>query len=450
MKAAIKYIPVFLLTVTAMTLALVGIAMIPRDRIQKKSEESAACLMRRNVSYYNLVGGASGRKTLRPGDYSKVDQIADAYLLDIAYCLDAEHPLESALWARYYDGRQDTEEPLGNMNESYLCVVTEQPPANMQYLRYWHGSLVFVRPMLMFWNLDQIRIFYAVELLAMLTGLIILLLRNGLKAEAVCFGVSMFAVSVWFVPVSLEYTWMFLVMPVSAFLAVKMALAEKENSLYMLFFVTGMITAFLDFFTTETVTLLIPLLLSLRILHRKGSNSGTLRGKAGWLYAGKCILLWGTGYVATWTAKWGLSAIVFRENTIPFVRERFWLHLGVEDGMSAGEEMLGAIVRNLHPLFPFGYGRLGAVLFFALVVLFVFVPVCRNRLAMKRNWNRQLVLLYVLLGLTVYFRYLVLNQHSYRHYFFTYRAQAASVLALCFIVLELVEYVPKGRVLHAE
>ena len=46
---------------------------------------------------------------------------------------------------------------------------------------------------------------------------------------------------------------------------------------------------------------------------------------------------------------------------------------------------------------------------------------------------------YSFLGMIVFVRLIILWQHSWRHYFFTYRALAASVLALCFIVLELIE-----------
>lgn len=38
------------------------------------------------------------------------------------------------------------------------------------------------------------------------------------------------------------------------------------------------------------------------------------------------------------------------------------------------------------------------------------------------------------LGLVPYLRYIVLSNHSYLHEYFTYRAQAATVMALCALV----------------
>ena len=438
MKAVFKYTVIFLLTITLMILTLIGIATIPREIIQTKSEESAAYLMRKNVAYYNIVGRVAGRSRLRPGDYSKVDQIADSYLLNIAYYLDAEHPLESVLGARYYDGREDIEAPLNNMNESYQRAVQDQVPTNKQYLRYWHGSLIFVRPMLMFWNIHQIEFFHAVEMGVLIFILIALFLKHGLNTEAMCFCISMIAISVWFVPFCLEFTWMFLLMLIVTVISVKFVLSERITSLPVLYFLTGMLAAYLDFFTTETVTLLVPLLLVTHILFRKEASSyGEI-----WKLTAKSILLWGIGYIACWVTKWGFAAIVLKENTIPYVRERFWLHLGVTEDMSISQWMTGALIRNLSPLFPFGYGRLGAVMFFFLVIIF-FIPIYRNRIVLKQAFNRNCILLYCLLGIIPYVRFLVLSQHAYRHFFFTYRAQAATILALCFVILELVERNPR-------
>ena len=97
MNSIIKYLLLFMASIALMTVALVGVASIPRDHIQKKSEESAEQLIKRDTAYYNLIGGASGRALLRPWDCSKIDQTADSYLLSIAYYLNEDHPLESVL-----------------------------------------------------------------------------------------------------------------------------------------------------------------------------------------------------------------------------------------------------------------------------------------------------------------------------------------------------------------
>ena len=89
-------------------------------------------------------------------------------------------------------------------------------------------------------------------------------------------------------------------------------------------------------------------------------------------------------------------------------------------------------------LFPFGYGMVGYIVFFVLVLIGLFLAV-KNSVRLKKNVNRQIIILYCMLGLVVYARYSIIRHHGWFHYFFTYRAQASVILAVCFIILELVE-----------
>lgn len=434
MNSIIKYLLLFMASIALMTVALVGVASIPRDHIQKKSEESADQLIKRDTAYYNLIGGASGRALLRPWDCSKIDQTADSYLLSIAYYLNEDHPLESVLWARYYEGREDEAAPLKNMNESFYRSVYENVPTNKQYLRYWHGSLVFVRPLLMVMNLNQMKFFFGVVIAVLLTSLLILLIRKMLVAEATCLGISMIAISIWFVPVSLEYVWMFILMLVTSIVTVMLGTGGKEHYIPMLLFLTGMCAAYFDFFTTETITLLIPLLLLMRIMYRNPRDDKKI-----WKLTIKYIILWGIGYAGCWMAKWGVAAAVFRINTIPYVQNRVLVHLGAYDEHGIMLGVIGAILRNLSQLFLFGYGKIAAPVTLLLIVFCFFLPVYQGKVKLKEDINWSRIGLYSFLGLIVFVRLIVLWQHSWRHYFFTYRALSASILALCFIVLELVE-----------
>lgn len=438
MRSLLKYLVLFLITIVLMIGALVGAALIPGVIIRENCEESAEQLIKKNTAYYNLMGGAKGRTLLRAGDCSKIDQIADIYLLSIAYYLDSDHPLESVMWARYYDGREDEKTPLKNMNESFYKSVMEDTTANKQYLRYWHGSLIFVRPLLIFMNLNQMKVFFGTVICVLLFILYVIFLRQGLKAEALSFTVAMGAVSIWFVPISIEYVWTFIIMLGTSITVIPLSVQRKQSRILTLMMLTGMLTAYFDFFTTETITIIIPLLLSVRILYRD-KNDDSDRFK----YVIKCISLWGMGYAGCWTAKWAIAALIFKINTIPYVQERFLLHLGVNDEHDAVLGLTGAVLRNLSQLFPFGYGVIAAPLFFLIIFFFVFLPIYRGNVVLKKNIYWKKIICFMLLGLLVYVRFMVLRQHSWRHYFFTYRAQAASVLALCFIVLELVESVHK-------
>lgn len=81
-----------------------------------------------------------------------------------------------------------------------------------------------------------------------------------------------------------------------------------------------------------------------------------------------------------------------------------------------------------------------------ILAAFVF-PVATGRIGLRRQINGGAIGLYAFVGIIPYVRYLVLHNHSYVHFFFTYRAQAATIMALFFILLELVEWIPKKVVI---
>lgn len=427
MKKVLLYIFLFCTVIWLMTAALVCAASIPTASIQKKAEESASYLMRKNVHFYNVFGEESVLGEVRYGDCSKVDQIADAKLLSIAYYLDQDHPLESVLTDRYYY-KSDTEK---TMNESFARSVKEDLEPNNQYLRYWHGSLIFVRPLLLFLNLREMKIFHGMVIALLLIVLLAMLIRRSYKTEAVCLSISMGIVSIWFVPLSLEYTWMFLLTLVISGIAVRFSDSpEKEERIFLLFFLTGMFTSYLDFLTTETLTLLIPLLLLARICRRNALDSYNLVWRS--------VFLWGIGYIAAWVSKWGLVFLILGVNPVPYIRWNFFAHFGTYDNMNAIQQIIEAFQRNLLMLFPFGYGTAGCIGFSVLLVAGI-VTARKKGIAFRKNVNIRQILLYVLLGSVVYIRYIVIRHHGWFHYFFTYRAQASVILAVCFIIPELLE-----------
>ena len=429
MKSVIKYVSVFLATLLIMLLALACVSLIPTGAIQKKSEESAEYLLQKDTHFYNFIDGSLGKSPYRAWDCSKVDQIADAILLSIAYYIDPDHPMESVLWANYYDGREDTSSHLRTMNESYQRTVNGEAPANKQYLRYWHGSLIIVRPLLMILNLRQMKVVQGIVISALLVTLLSLLLKYGLKAEAVCFTIAMIAVSIWFVPLSLEYTWMFILMLIGSILAVRLVKTGREDRLGTLFFLLGMTAAYFDFLTTETLTVLMPLLLVVRIRNKDEE----------WKLVGQCVFLWGIAYVATWAAKWAIASIILKENVLPYVRWGAWNDLAVFKKTPALQVILQGLLYNITMLFPLGYRIIGGVIFFLLIVFFVFIPAYKGTVTLKKDVSWHRILLFFLVGIIVIVRFVVLRNHVLFHYFFTYRALASTILALCFIVLECVE-----------
>ena len=113
---------------------------IPRSAIEENLKES--------LPFYKENNGIE--QLVKRREYTYLHYYADSILLNIIYCMDTQKPIESTLWANYY------ETIYADINNDFIRVVEGQKEPNQQYLRYWHGSMAIVRPLLTVLNMEQI------------------------------------------------------------------------------------------------------------------------------------------------------------------------------------------------------------------------------------------------------------------------------------------------------
>lgn len=413
MRQTVTYIAIFLSAVILLTGVLVLSAEIPQSAIRENLLESAEF----------LCDGPLFGTVIEGVDSSRIDRYADAILLSIAWQYYSAQPLESVIWSAYYYS------PFQNENQNLLDAVTYGYPANQQYLRYWHGSIAIVRPLLTVFSLDQIYLLNGIGMAALTLWLLLLLCRQGMFLPALGMVLGLVMTSSWFVPLSLEYTWTYLLMLAGSVVAVKQARAGKWRYFGVFFLMTGILTNYLDFLTTEILPLLVPLMLVLWI----GCRENDFRPAA---FAAKAILAWGCGYVGMWLTKWLLAAAVLRENVIPLVVGHVQERIGGDLGLPLWQYMTGAVLRNVKCLFPLEYGTAGILVAISLLLFGSYIGyVYQKKLV---SWRK--IALFAALGLVPYVRYLALHNHAWLHCFFTYRAQLATILAAVLILGELTDW----------
>ena len=357
---------------------------------------------------------------------SRIDRYADAILLNIAWHYDAERPLSSVMESAYYFTIYHEE------NENLYLAVTGDEAATQQYLRYWHGSIALLRPLLVLLDLPEIYRFHAV-LMAIGFGLLLfVLLRKKWYGPAAALAAGLIGTAVWYVPLSLEYTWLFLLLIPACLLAIAFGGRRKREAYPFLFLTTGILACFLDFLTVETMPCLVPLLLILWAEYRQTPD---LPAKEAAKLSFRLGLTYAAGYAGMWALKWGLAALVLRENVLPYITSHVAERIGGDVGVGPVELLLGAITRNVACLFPAGCGIGGALAAVAIVLVCAYFGYVYRR----KEVHKDRILLYLGIGLVPYLRYLVLHNHAYLHCFFTYRAQIATILALGLILGELVD-----------
>lgn len=404
LKTIIKYMVTFAVTAVVLLGLLCLAAKLPKEMIKTHTLESAEYLYGKEL-YGNVIEIA---------DSSCIDKYADSILLNIAWNYDVRYPLRSVLLSAYCFTSDHAE------NENLLISVRDDMGPNQQYLRYWHGSIAIVRPLLSIMPIQGIYILNGIVLLGLFVSIMVMLTRMGeyVPAAGILLGVIM--TSWCFVPFSLEYTWVCLVSLIACLVIISLSNRGKDNLYGLFFLITGMVTIFLDFLTTETLTLLLPLLILLWIERKKKQTVYT---------AVASTVSWGIGYVLMWVLKWVLTGLVFHENVLPYVSGHIEERLGGSLGISLPKYLFGAVSKNIGVMFPADYGIPGTIISIVMVI----GAVCFGVRFRRKVFDKKLVLVIALLGLMPFIRFLILHNHSYRHYFFVHRALAATVLAVVLI-----------------
>lgn len=432
-KSLLQGIGIFIGTLLLLWGFLIAAAAIPNHALQKNMEKSAL--------YYTKS------EAFAFCDKDKMNGIADNYAdsiwVNVAWYMGKENPIVSSIDTIYYDG-----EGRGQNVGLYEAVTNEEQEGNTDYTRYWHGTAGVIRILHLFTDVNGIKYLGLITALGLAAIIMILLIRDRKDMVAFAFAVSVCAVKIWNIRLSMEYQPAFIL---SFLFCILYLLLEKEGNSYLKFLpiVGGTATAFFDFLTTETMTILLPLILVITVR--------TLDGRLGtWKNNFKFIFMqgmtWGIAYGAAIFIKWLLATALTGENKFALA---FFMAKERVNGtvyMNGSENMFlqrwNALAANLTVLFG-GTERIEDIPLTAgiiLVVIFgIIFGICMfktgkesqtAKITLKTKQEKQTVtVILFLLGLIVVFRYLVLSNHSYLHAFFTYRGFVSLIMAMLSIVI---------------
>ncbi len=409
------HIGVWLLTLTFLFGALVLSATIPNDKIKANMEQSALSYASKDA--FEFTNGERWNAI--------ADNYADAILLNVAWHMGKDSPIISVLDARYYDG-----ESLGEHIGLYLAL-TENASPNVSYARYWHGMAAFIRWMHLFADVNTVKMVGVLSAIALLIGVLALLISRRHWDIALLFFISLIAVQFWNIRISMEYQSTFLL----AFLfCILFLCCEKKAAcrLTVLSAICGAATCFFDFLTTETITFLLPMMLTLAV-RIKEKRSGSLQDSLRTVMT--CGGYWLFAYVGTFVAKWTIASIITKQNVWSNALNSAAERIGAvgENGSDVfPKNILSSVTANFSALFGFKnrveYGKTGVLLFLIIAVAFSLWYLFRRKVVEKGT------IPIFLLGLIVPIRYFVLNNHSFLHNFFTYRALSAFVFSILVVL----------------
>ena len=406
---ALRALAAFAGTLAVLFVLLLAAYALPGERVRQNVYDSAL-----TIQSEGLYPEYFGFKLFQMDNYT------DTLMLFEAASADELPPLQAMMTNTAYN--VDNFETLADDLAWYIekdwaagAQRTDAPALEpFSYARYWHGYLLWLRPLLLVTSYTGVRIVQYIALFALLAVVLVRLRRRcGLRA-AVWFAVSQLAVSVWFVPHQVQYFTCFFI----AYAGCAWVLAKPRRSdvLCLGLLVLGTATAFCDLLVTPILTLGLPL--ACWLLEPQQRLRGGVPQCA--LAVGGS-LCWGTGYALCWASKWVLAGAVTGQNVLADA-----LHQAEVRTTADTWHGMELTWRNI---LAFLYDTLNSRHLFwpALVVLAALIALFILSVRSKAALVRALPLALTACMTPAWF--VLLRTHSIQHGWFTWRALSLTLFA---------------------
>lgn len=184
------------------------------------------------------------------------------------------------------------------------------------YPRYWHGYLIFLRPLLIIMNLGSIRSIYAVVLFLLIGLTTYHLIKRSDIYVGIAFLISLAVgnAATFFFSMQFSNLWIVTLLAMLLMLC-KPKYIEKFQNMLIFFFMVGSLTNFFDLLTVPLISWGIPMI-TYYYINNKYPTSEKEDGEKPYerlIFTG---VFWTIGYGLTWFTKWLLATIILRKNVI--------------------------------------------------------------------------------------------------------------------------------------
>jgi len=269
-------------------------------------------------------------KLSNKGFFSLVDNIEDAIVINEAYSIDKDEPIKSYLLTRKNYDKDLTKIELGDESgqlktysnntiidgnavpdENYDTIkelknfLNGEVNISQSYTRYYHGYLVLFRPLLLVFNVRQIRLFMVIVYLILVCVVAKFLYKKIDLKTCIIITSILLTFGYFGIAQSLQACALFLVIMIS--LIILLLIIEKINieNFLLFLFILGAVVNFVDYFTSPAISLLLPLVI-ICVYNNKNNNKLQFKGKnvkEDFLIIVKAGLIWSTGYILMWMSK---------------------------------------------------------------------------------------------------------------------------------------------------
>lgn len=334
---------------------------------------------------------------------SQLDNSTDATMLLNAIYPGSGNVVDDAMMV--YRVEYPERHPVGSLTDYANDVKRET--YTISYPRYWHGYLVILKPLLLLFDVADIRVFSMILFSSLILYILKLMRKNEMDKYIPWFVVALLIINPMTIPVSFQFSSVTYIALISIIIVLKKKKWNIKEQI-ILFMAIGIVTAFFDFFTFPLVGLYFPMIfLIIREEDWKKAIQTVIMGS----------IMWIVGYAGMWSGKWLVGSLLTGENFLADALSRAGHYAGAED-----VTRIQIILKNIMVLVKW------PILFLAFFVLSRLSIALLNGMKSKTlNWMWGIP--FFIIVLAPFSWYVVAGSHSYIHYWFTYRELSVAIFA---------------------
>ena len=350
---------------------------------------------------------------------SELDNFTDAIILQNSAYKDAGSVLQQAMKVPR-QAISGEEYPNEEVVRHY--IGGEPYDAVWDYGRYWHGYLIFTKPLLFLTNYTGIRILNAIAQGCMFVTLVVLLVKRKMSRYIFPYCLSISFLVPYAMAMSLQFSSCYYILTIGS---IAVLVCGGENSVKRhVFLYIGIAVAFFDFLTYPIATLGIPAVFLYCVRdHEKDSIRNSFTDGVSICYE------WAFGYFGMWSAKWIIGGIITKTNILGNASEKI-AERSFQSFMGKSTNILDDVSYTLQLVNESFFNT--PIKWVLLLSILVLLCVAAIRLLKKDISVKQIGKEYAFAVIAVFpvLWYVIALEHSMWHYWFTCKALVVTVFAI--------------------
>lgn len=315
----------------------------------------------------------------------------------------------------------------GNIDSIMNHYISGQDVLEDTYSRYWHGYLIVLKPLLIFFSITEIRILNAVIQLLLMGLLCWLLYIKNYKNTIPAVLLTYLLLKPVCTFISLQFSPCYYTAVIGSILVL---IWPKKISILYLFSCIGILCVFFDFLTYPIFTFCIPATLYLVTINDK-LNIKSIKTVL------LLLIFWFIGYAGMWMLKWLYMYLFFGRDAFMDIFHGLILYTSVEVASIFNlPEPINYILQTV-PCLSTIIVLYGLVLFtpvILIVALYLFWVLkhyfINSKVKLISSIDFKRFLPYLFVGVLPVIWYILLSGHSLHHFGFTYKSAISSIFAI--------------------